>query len=678
MLSIGYAPRDGLLRMGADLPIIGAGDVVRPGCTLEEAEASGRRAGAGAEAEKGDADAPRSRRHRRWEPEATSACARTSGVTELETAWDEGWTNSEILKRYTTATMGPCQGALCGRHLAAFARQRGGSPAAGARTTARPPARTVKLEDLAGGINEVIEKRTALHDTHLAAGAVLDWSGSWKRPSRYGDVREEYRAVRERVSVMDVGTLGKFLVAGADAAALVDRVFPCRTDDLRPGRSRYVLALDEAGYVMDDGLLCAAARAGPATTARPSSRRGGADRMEAWLRNWADRWDLHVHLVNQTAMLGAINVAGPRARELLQRLSDDDLAADGARRIGGHREITVAGVPCRAIRSGLRRRGVVRAASPTLARRGAVGGADRRPARIWGSARTGSTRWTCSAWRRVTSTWARTRCPTTIPTKLGLGWCVAMDKPSFLGKAALERMAAVPAERKLVGLRFDGRAAARGPPVRRRAAIVGRVTSCARSEALEAWIGLGWIRAVEGDVPRAPPRGGPSTRHGRAHAVLRPSGGAAPCLSSHPRRRSRVRNGGGEPRAIDVAMAAPGPYRVAPDELMMVGAPGTVADGAAAALAAEPSSADPDALVVDTIRRMGGLVAPRRATRRAFAYLVAASNCRTRASCQGDVAHVPVRADRCPGPWCTSSSPRCGAPTCATACWSDARRPADP
>jgi sarcosine oxidase subunit alpha len=268
-------------------------------------------------------------------------------VKDLEQAWDEGWQSSEILKRYTTATMGPCQGAMCGRHLAAFARQGSGSQAAGARTTSRPPARTVRLEDLAGGINEVIEKRTALHETHLAAGARLDWSGSWKRPYRYGDAQDEYRAVRERVSLMDVGTLGKFLVGGRDARELLDRVLPCRIQDLAPGRSRYLLALDEAGYVMDDGLVCAL----PDGRYYVTSTSGGADKMEAWLRNWADRWELHAHLVNQTAMRGAINVAGPQARELLSRLCDDPLDA-GALPSNGHALLTVAGVACHAIRAG--------------------------------------------------------------------------------------------------------------------------------------------------------------------------------------------------------------------------------------------------------------------------------------------------------------------------------------
>ena len=83
------------------------------------------------------------------------------------------------------------------------------------------------------------------------------------------------------------------------------------------------------------------------------------------------------------------------------------------------------------------------------------------------------------------------------PTKLGLEWAVAMDKPAFVGKPALERMRRLPIERTLVGLRIDG-APRRGVPLLAHGRVVGRVTSCARSEAAGGTIGLGWLRAMEG------------------------------------------------------------------------------------------------------------------------------------------------------------------------------------
>jgi sarcosine oxidase, subunit alpha len=503
VLSLGLAPRDGLLRMGDDLPIAGAGDVVAPGCGVDEAAASGAAAGTGG------ATAPR-------EPQAVPigrggyvCLCEDVGVKDLEQAWEEGWRSSEILKRYTTATMGPCQGAMCGRHLAAFVRQGSGSDApAAARTTSRPPARTVALEDLAGGIDEVIEKRTALHETHLAAGAHLGWSGSWMRPYRYGDPHEEYRAVRERVSLMDVGTLGKFLVGGRDATELLDRVLPCRVVDLAPGRSRYFLALDEAGYVMDDGLVCALEDGRYYVT----STSGGADRMEAWLRNWADRWELRALIVNQTAMLGAINVAGPRARNLIARLSDPTDA--DAFPPSGHGEIAVAGIPCRAIRAGF-----VGELSFELHHRRSWG-PDLWSALIdagddLGVRPHGLDALDVLRLEKGHIYLGQDTLPDDHPGKLNLDWTVAMDKPAFVGKVALQRMEAFPRDRGLVGLRFDA-APQRGAPLSVDGRIVGRITSCARSEALQAWIGLGWVRAVDGELPT-------SLRSGEVDAVVTPT-----------------------------------------------------------------------------------------------------------------------------------------------------------
>jgi sarcosine oxidase, subunit alpha len=489
VLSLGWAPRDSLLRMTTDPKVVGAGDVVLPGCSLDEAESSGRAAARGEGAEQRAAEP--------WpvlEHDGYVCVCEDVRVHDLDAAWDEGWTSSEILKRYTTATMGPCQGALCSRHLAAFAQAKGATVAARGRTTARPPMFAPRLEDLVGGVHEKVERRTALHDRHLAAGARMDHSGVWIRPGTYGDAREEIRAVRQRVSVMDVSTLGKFLVAGRDARELLDRTFPLDVASVAPGRARYLLALDDAGYVMDDGLL-ATLRDGSFYL---TSTSGGADRMEGWLRDRIDRLGLHAHLVNQTAQLGAINVAGPHARDLLATLSDDDLSRD-ALPYPGHAEITVAGIACRAIAVGF----VGELSYELHHRRG-------RSVELWDALVAAGERWNIRPHgldaldvlrlEKGHVYLAQDTMPDDHPTKLGLDWAIARDKADFVGKRALERMDPLPLERKLVGLRFDG-SPQRGHPLTVDGAIAGRVTSCADSEAVGAAVGLGWIRALDGVFP---------------------------------------------------------------------------------------------------------------------------------------------------------------------------------
>jgi sarcosine oxidase subunit alpha len=429
------------------------------------------------------------------EPDGYVCVCEDVSMHDLEQAWDEGWTSSEILKRYTTATMGPCQGALCSRHLAEHARAKGAGVAARGRTTARPPVRAPRLGDLIGGVHEQVERRTALHDRHVDAGARIDHSGVWLRPGSYGDVAAEIRAVRERVGVMDVSTLGKFLVAGRDARVLLDRVFPLDVAAIAPGRARYLLALDEAGYVMDDGLVAAL----PDGSYYVTSTSGGADRMESWLRNWIDRLDLHAHLVDLTAQLGAINVAGPHARDLLATLSDDDLSRE-AIPYPGHAEIVVAGVACRAIAVGF-----VGELSYELhhPRGGSV--------ELWDALLTAGAPWGAMPHgldaldvlrlEKGHVYLAQDTMPDDHPTKLGLGWAVAKDKPAFVGKRALERMDALPLERRLVGLRFDG-APQRGHPLTVDGEIVGRVTSCTVSAAAGGPVGLGWVRAIDGVFPQ--------------------------------------------------------------------------------------------------------------------------------------------------------------------------------
>ena len=459
------------------------------GMHVDDAERSGRAAGRGEPDEPREADP--------WpvaEPDGYVCVCEDVSIHDLEQAWDEGWTSSEILKRYTTATMGPCQGALCSRHLAEHARAKGAGVAARGRTTARPPVRAPRLGDLIGGVHEQVERRTALHDRHVEAGARIDHSGVWLRPGTYGDVADEIRAVRERVSLMDVSTLGKFLVAGRDARALLDRVFPLDVGAVAPGRARYLLALDEAGYVIDDGLVAAL----PDGSYYVTSTSGGADRMEAWLRNWIDRLEMHAHLVDRTAQLGAINVAGPHARDLLATLSDDDLSRD-AIPYPGHAEITVAGVPCRAIAFGF----VGELSYELHHPRG-------RSVELWDALLAAGAAWDIGPHgldaldvlrlEKGHAYLAQDTMPDDHPAKLGLGWAVATDKPAFVGKRALERMDGLPLERRLVGLRFDG-SPQRGHPLAVDGAIVGRVTSCAVSVAAGGPVGLGWVRATDGVFP---------------------------------------------------------------------------------------------------------------------------------------------------------------------------------
>ena len=325
-----------------------------------------------------------------------------------------------------------------------------------------------------------------------------DHGGSWLRPLRYGDAEEEYRAVRERVSLMDIGTLAKFLVTGPDATALLDASFPTRFDELAPGRSRYLLALDEAGYVFDDGLVCGLGEEGWYLT----STSGGADRMEAWLRDRADRLRLRAHVIDLTAERGAILVAGPLARALLGELTDAPIDSESFPPLGV-RELTVANVPCGAIRSGFVGEIAFELHHPR-SRGPELWEAILRQGDGLGIRPHGLDALEILRLEKGHLYVGQDTMADDSPEKLGLGWAVAPGK-TFAASRALERLAETTPNRRLVGLAFDrGGAELRGVPLRSGGRIVGRVTSAGWSPTLERSIGLGWIRREsDGDVPDA-------------------------------------------------------------------------------------------------------------------------------------------------------------------------------
>jgi sarcosine oxidase, subunit alpha len=267
---------------------------------------------------------------------------------DLVHAIAEGFDSIELSKRYTTVTMGPCQGRLCHLNsIRVYARTTGLDEATIGTTTSRPPHSPVTLGLLAGRPQEPV-RRTALHHRHEELGATMVWTGGWKRPHSYGpDPGAEARHVHHAVGLIDVSTLGKILVTGTDAGAFLDRVYPNRFSDLRVGRIRYGVLTGDAGRIMDDGTVARL----DGQTYYVTTTSTGADGVYQWFTWWNAGWSMDVRFVQLTGTVAAVNVAGPRARELMQRVSADDFSNDALAYLDA-KHVRVAGVPCLALRIG--------------------------------------------------------------------------------------------------------------------------------------------------------------------------------------------------------------------------------------------------------------------------------------------------------------------------------------
>ena len=261
---------------------------------------------------------------------------------DLIAAVREGYDSIELSKRLTTATMGPVQGKLeVVNSVAVHAEATGSTIAQTGTTTWRPPYAPITLGALAGQDEDPV-RHSPMHTWHVDHGAAPLVAGQWIRPEHYGDPAAEVRNTRTNVGIIDVSPLGKLDLRGNDVSKLLEFVYTNRWAKLGIGRVRYGVMCAEDGVVFDDGVT---ARLGEDRYYMTTTS-GGAGTVWNWLDEWLQTrfrtWDVRVTAM--TDGYGAMNVAGPRSRELLERLVED---IDLSREAFGYmhaRQGTVAGV----------------------------------------------------------------------------------------------------------------------------------------------------------------------------------------------------------------------------------------------------------------------------------------------------------------------------------------------
>jgi sarcosine oxidase subunit alpha len=246
---------------------------------------------------------------------------------DIVSAAHEGYDSIELVKRYTTATMGPAQGKLeTVNTVAVLAEATGSTIADTGTTTWRPVHVPVTLGGLAGPAAEPV-RHSPIRLAHERLGARPLVAGQWIRPDHYGDPQAEARAVREGVGIIDVTPIGKLDLRGPDVPPLLDLLYVNRWHDLRVGRVRYGVMCGEDGVVLDDGVTGRLAE----DRFLMSTTSSGAATVWEWVESWlqTERPGWRVHVTPVTTAYASINVAGPRSRELMGRLVDGvDLSED--------------------------------------------------------------------------------------------------------------------------------------------------------------------------------------------------------------------------------------------------------------------------------------------------------------------------------------------------------------
>ena len=261
-------------------------------------------------------------------------------VSDIEIAIREGYRSIEHVKRYTTLGMATDQGKtsnLNGLQLVSDIENKL-VPEVG-HTTFRPPYTPVSIGAIVGrevGKHSKPTRKSPMHSWHEKNNAVFVDAGLWLRPRFYKRGNEtlfdaskrEAENVRKNVGVCDVTTLGKIDVKGPDAAEFLNRVYTNAWLKLPVGKARYGVMLREDGIVMDDGTTTRVSENHYHMTTTTAQAANVLSHLEYYLQIvWPE---LNVNVVSTTEQWAGAAIAGPKSRELLQKLfPDTDCSNEG-------------------------------------------------------------------------------------------------------------------------------------------------------------------------------------------------------------------------------------------------------------------------------------------------------------------------------------------------------------
>ncbi|MDX8501150.1 FAD-dependent oxidoreductase [Mesorhizobium sp. VK4C] len=198
---------------------------------------------------------------------------------------------------------------------------------------------------------------TPLYDTMLANNAVMGdswgletplWFApkgtepkdivSFHRSNDFGPIGEEVRATREKVGVTEIANFAKYEVSGPGAEDFLNRLMTNRM----PKTGRIVLTpmVNEFGKLIGDFTI--------AKTGEDRFMIWGSSAAQKYHMRWFEKHlpkdgSVRIHRFDQT--LVGLSIAGPKSRDLLQKLVDVDVSTK-AFRFMDFREMAVGGAPC--------------------------------------------------------------------------------------------------------------------------------------------------------------------------------------------------------------------------------------------------------------------------------------------------------------------------------------------
>jgi len=323
-------------------------------------------------------------------------------------------------------------------------------------------------------------------------------AGTWYRPAYYGPtdaaqncIDAEVGAVRTNVGLLDVSTLGGLELRGPDAAEFLNRIYTFSFSKLAVGKIRYALMTNEAGVVIDDGVVCRLGEFHFHVTATT----GGVDRVYQSMLKWNAQWRLDVDVANVTPAWCGVNLAGPESRKVLEKVCRSiDLSNDAFPYLS-LRECDVAGIPARLLRVGFVGELGFEIHVPQLFGE-ALWDALITAGEDWGIRPFGVEALRVLRLEKGHVIIGQDTDAMTNPMEIHMTWAIARKKPFFVGDRIIHELEKTPLKRVLAGFVVND---LRAPIPQENQLVlsgdkmVGRVTSCNFSPTLKMPVGLAYV-----------------------------------------------------------------------------------------------------------------------------------------------------------------------------------------
>lgn len=166
-------------------------------------------------------------------------------------------------------------------------------------------------------------KNTPLTEIHLALGAKMADFAGYNMPIQYSSITDEHLIVRKKVGVFDVSHMGEFIVKGKEALEFVQYVSSNDASKLNVGEIQYTCYPNTDGGIVDDFLLYRM----PDENGSPVFMLvvNAGNKEKDW--NWMDAHNnFDAQMTDISDDIGLLAVQGPKATEILQKLTDINLS----------------------------------------------------------------------------------------------------------------------------------------------------------------------------------------------------------------------------------------------------------------------------------------------------------------------------------------------------------------